>query len=65
VTGKLIWVSPTTIRVNRLVEVDRGDKEPNHQPCNCEVCRNDHNGAGTLAASLPVAGTSLPRDPRQ
>lgn len=36
-TGKMIWVSPTTIAVNRLVAVTR--PQPYRQACNCGLCR--------------------------
>ena len=52
-TGKLLWVSPTTIRVSRLVPVDQSPPTPYHQPCSCGLCRTSRSGNETLVASHP------------
>jgi hypothetical protein len=50
-TGKLLWVSPTTIHVNRLVEARQFPIRQNRQPCSCALCRTSHSDNGTLAAN--------------
>lgn len=47
--GKLLWVSPTTIPVNRLVYVER-QTLPYRQACSCALCRTSRTDGEKLKA---------------
>lgn len=56
-TGELVWISPTTIAVNRSVAVTQ--PQPYQQECNCALCHKKHSGSDIRSADfLPIENSA-------